>query len=203
VFFNMAASGDGQEQPGTPVFADGSFWQFRSSRENWFYESSADLVGDYEVVLQNNRLRIFELVNNEKKAVTRRGDNIRGMLCTGQGVMKYLDCPIYDGKTWKTSLRMDLPGTSVSRYIDIDYVVKGPAETTTPAGTFKTLRIEGYFQRPVKNQGIIENKFTIFFNHECQCIVKFVREAELPATGGGGAKMEIVLIKLGTSIKAE
>jgi hypothetical protein len=204
VLLTIVPAAPGQEESRRPIFRDGSFWQYRASQENWFYDRSADLIGNYEVVLENHRLRVFAIKGNEREEINQPGAyELRGMTCLVRSDWKFLDCPIQVGKTWKASTRVNLNvPAGRSSPIEIEYAVKGMEEVTTPAGTFNAFRIEGYYQRPTK-EGFVQNKFVHFFNQDCQCIVKFRRQVEVGATAGAGPKREIELIKLGTSLKVE
>lgn len=188
----------GQEQAPAPVIKDGTFWQFRATRENWYQSTSTALAGDYEVLYQNSQLKVFKLDGASREEITGVGaDELKRMISLGQDQRKYFDLPLFEGK--KRSASYTESGSPSAR-TNVTYEVKGIEDVSTPGGNFRTFRIEGGARTSVTGNNysfMVDRKYLQFYNTDVQSIVKFHFETKSASGADSPSIREIELIKFG------
>ncbi len=173
-----------------PTPKEGDRWEFKAATTGSSSSTSDRLSGNYEVVYLKGQLEAYELADGKKAPVgPLTSAQLRRMVPFGQDEMQYLKFPISVGNKWAINYTAESPGVRNPPKRSAEFNVEQEGETTTTAGTFKTLKIKGSGQtlgRPVTQA------WEYFYSSNCKAITKYNYDS---AVGGNGGKVEIELTK--------
>lgn len=135
-----------ERQAVLPTIAEGTFWQFKAATTFLSGVSSTrEVSGDYEVIYQDDKLRVFILNGAERAEIEDvRAEELKRMIAIGQDGRKYLDFPLSVGKKWNAVYPVRLPDSRFTIQRNVGYV-KGIENIQTPGGNFEAFRIDGWF----------------------------------------------------------
>jgi hypothetical protein len=104
-----------------------------------------ELGGDYEVIYQDDKLRVFILNGAERTEIEDvRAEELKRMIAIGHDGRKYLDFPLSVGNKWNAVYPVRLPGGRFTIQRNVGYV-KGIENIQTSTGNFEAFRIDGWF----------------------------------------------------------
>lgn len=190
-----------QEEVAAPIYKDGDFWVFRVTQSDRIGTSSTRRDGEYQVSYADRRFKVSRLLGDETDTVESRGDDLRGLLGieSKNKQFQYLQFPLFVGQTW--SREYQYSGGEGGRYAlrrrTAKQSVVGIEQITTPAGTFRTFKIES----DRIGAGLGGEVLVLLYHYSpgSKSIVKFL----MSWSGERGAYLgttEIELIKFGTAL---
>lgn len=185
-----AARAFGQEQAPAPVHRDGQSWQYRITETHLGVSKSNPLDGIYEIRIVGEEIRVAKLINNQREGVSGRGGVLRELVGKNQSDDPDFKFPLIAGQKWSYQYMASAIGSKKKMTRDVEITVSGPEEVTTPAGTFRALKIR-------KEDGGARGQnmwLTIhYWSPETNSVVK----SSYDSTEGGamGTKREVELIK--------
>lgn len=177
----------GQDQAPEPIFRQGDYWRFRIQEENLPY-STRSLSGDYELTYNGKNFVITQGGGANLKFVE-KGQSEVGILyaMVGRGMThggQFLKFPLSVGQRWKLEYSMTIRGDPQPIRFVAQNEVLNVETLTTPAGTFRTFKIERSFENK------LFGTFTYNYSEQTKSIVKMVydfREAK-----GGTRTVELM-----------
>ena len=189
-----------QEQVAAPVYKDGDFWVFRVTQSNRIGMDTARLEGDYQISYASGEAKFLELTGSEKIEMTQNINELQGMLGIDQKdkIFQYLQFPLVVGQKWTREYQYrGYSGTkTVVRRRTASQSVVGIEQITTPAGTFRTFKIES---EPIgAGEGGEVWILRYHYSPETKSIVKFLMTRS-GLRGEDRGKTEIELIRFGTA----
>jgi hypothetical protein len=186
-----------ERQAVLPTIAEGTFWQFKAATTFVSGVSrTKELGGDYEVIYQDDKLRVFILNGDERTEIEDvRAEELKRMIAFGQDGRKYLDFPLSVGKKWNTPYLVRLPGSRFTIQRNVGYV-KGIENVQTPGGNFEAFRIDGWLSGNAWIDGTYSGPYTVFYAPQAGSIVKLLYENK-SNVGDYRPRHEIELVKLG------
>jgi hypothetical protein len=193
IVFLWAASGLAQERPERPPYREGEFWQFKYRSWDWMplsTDSTRLPDGIYEIVYSQKQFRTFYAGPDEREEMSPANAKLMPLLAQGQD----FQFPLAPGKKWSYEYTLTQamgdggPVHIVHWRRIVELNVEGIVSVSTGAGAFKAFkvvkvdrRIGSYRPREVT---------TYHYSEQTNSVVKML-------FGGGGAKIEAVLIKHG------
>lgn len=171
------------------------YWRFRAKTFDAIASSSDQLNGEYEVTAAPDGKLLQSLLGGEQKLPVGESSaaELKRMFRAGQDEREYLRFPL-EGK-WSKTYSYSIPGVAKMLRKTVEYKVVGEEEVTTPAGTFRTIKIEGDARVPTPS-GAVDQKWVYYFAQDIGVIVKFNYDS---AVGEKGAKIDIELLKFSVS----
>ena len=190
-----------QEQAAAPTYKDGDFWVFRITNNDRMGTNSARREGEYQVSYVGRALKVSRLVGEETGDVESLGGNLRGMfgIESKNKRYQYLQFPLIVGQTWTRDYEYSGSqgrGQFALRRRTAKQSVVGLEQITTPAGTFRTFKIES--DRIGAGQGGDVLVLLYHYSAETKSIVKLLMSRSGQA-GQDRGQTEIELIKFGTA----
>jgi hypothetical protein len=182
----FAANLSAQDSSPAPVYKNGDVWVFKVEEKGGNYSSRA-LDGDYEVTHKGGKF-IVRRPGGEKTETRQDVDSVRDMLYDPDDKNQYLQFPLSIGKKWNTDYEADTRQGNQNRRRSAETKVTVAEQITTPAGTFRTFKIERYETAPTK-RSTERSTFTYYYSPEVGGIVKIAYGRE------GGFTRTIELIK--------
>ena len=186
-----------ERQAVLPTIAEGTFWQFKGATTFISGVSSTrEVSGDYEVIYQDGKLRVFIFSGDERTEIEDvRTEELKRMIAIGQDGRKYLDFPLSVGKKWNAVYPVRLPDSRFTIQRNVGYV-KGIENIQTPGGNFEAFRIDGWFSGNAWIDGTYSGPYTLFYAPQTGSIVKVLYENKSNASSSR-PRHEIELVKLG------
>ena len=157
--------------------------------------NEAYLDGEYDVGISDGKCEVTQEIKGVIRFVA--GDHA-AELCRMIGIdpdqRMYIDPPHKINQMWSKSHKYRvprLPGMEFERIVT--YKVVGYEELPTPAGTFKTFKIEGHYEKePSQWTEAFKQKWVYYYAEDIGKIVKWRYDSSV---GKKGAKIEIELIQ--------
>jgi hypothetical protein len=187
----------GERKALLPAIGEGTVWQFKSFT-TWplRVSSISERNGDYELIYQNRKLKVFSLNRDERAEIEdTRAEELKRMIALEHSERQYLHFPLSIGKRWNVAYPVRLPGGGFTMQRNIGYV-KGIENIQTAIGTFEVFRIDGWISGNAWIDGTYSGPYALFYSPETASVIKLVYENKSNGTGSG-PRREIELIKLG------
>jgi hypothetical protein len=170
-----------QDQAARPTFTEGDTWQFNVRRSNHPAESTAELSGIYELTYTGGKIKAFSIEGAKKNELT-LADPLDGPAQTllswigSSESRQMLKFPMSVGQKWSYKFDSRGAGTrNVARH-DVDVVVTGIDQVTTPAGTFKAFKLVGEDGWAFGKSGRRTFSTTYFFSPDTKSLTKLTSE---------------------------
>ena len=193
IIFLLATSGLAQDRPERQPYREGEFWQFKYRSWGWMplsTDSTRLPDGIYEIVYSQKQFRTFYAGPEEREELSPANPKLMNLLAQGQD----FQFPVAPGKKWSyeytrtQSVGDGGPVHIVHQRRIVELHVERIERVTTEAGilnAFKVVKVDRrigtYRPREVT---------TYYYSEQTNSVVKML-------FGGGGAKIEAVLIKHG------
>ena len=181
-----------QDQAPAPNFSEGDFWQFKVTEKGFIGYSSEAGDAVYELVYSQSGIKMLRLFGDQKEELDRQASfPVLALLGLSKG-QEDLRFPLSLGQKWTYEYKFTPRGARRANVVSVEISVMGSEDVTTPAGTFRALRIhkdEGW-SRP--GGGRTQQITTYFYSPQTKSIVKSKMESE------DGARREVELIKYGS-----
>lgn len=185
----LCALSHAQEQIPDPVFQEGDFWQFKVREWDYIGSSSDALNGVYELVYTQGQFKLFS-VTGEQKEELKPHVALLSMVAGSENSLRF---PLSTGHSWSYSYQTKLRGGQKTYSRTVEVRVSGIEQITTPAGTFKSLKLEK------SDRGATADSLwvtTYYYGTEARSIIKSFYDSS--AGTGRGGKRKIELIKFGS-----
>ena len=187
----------GQEQAPPTKFKEGDFWQFKAREWDAIGKSSKLFDGLWEISASQGKVKVLYLTGDKKEEVDLAQVSAQGAwLFALIGRSKFypdLKFPFSVGDKWNWDYKAPIYGTNKILSRSVEVRVTGIEQVATPAGTFRTFKLEKDDRSGPRNVYVT----TIFYSPETKSVVKSLLDASVG--GGAGAKREIELIKFGSA----
>jgi hypothetical protein len=182
-----------QDQAAKPTFKEGDTWQFNVRRSNRQAESTAELLGIYELTYRGGKIKAFS-VEGAKKDELNLTDPMDGPAQTllswlgSSESRQILRFPMSVGQKWSYQFDSRGAGTrNITRH-DVDVVVTGIDQVKTPAGTFKAFKLVGEDGWAFGRSGHRTFSTTYFFSPDTKSLTKLTSERN----DGGVGDLELI-----------
>jgi len=183
----------GQENPAPSSSPKAYLFRAEISGSAKNFNSTDRLEGDYKVVASKDGLQVLRLIDGQEYLIGgESADELRRMLGIGQDEREYLNKDPTK-KQWGAKYSYKLPMVKKTFLREAEYKIVSEGESkTTPAGTFKTVKIE-CDSKAVFEVGTFKQKWVYYYAPEIDSIVEWNYDS---AVDQKGAKIEIKLIGL-------
>ena len=199
----LAASGYSQEQPESPPYQEGEYWQFKYRSWGWMpltYDSRRLIDGVYEVVYSQKQFKTFYLGPDGKEELSPPNPKIMYLLDPGRDIQ----FPLAPGKTWSYDYKQLVHmgqgiGTFIQfRFRTVTLTVGAMQKVKTEAGIVDAFRVVKVDRINTASSGPTT---TYFFSPQTRSVVR-MGGAELTDTQAPPGRIEILLVKHGVAAGA-
>ena len=177
----------GQDEATKPGYKNGETWLFTSKDSGTIgSDPSKMLNGTYELSIVDGKFKIAAISGSQKDELDPRPPTLSCLL----GFCPNLNFPLTVGKQWTRDYKGSYIGSNKTMARKVAYQVKGIEQVTTPAGTFRALKLESDDRAGPRDYWTT----TYWYSPETKSIVKY----QFDATAGGqeaGLQRNIELIK--------
>ena len=187
-----------QDEASAPIYQQGDFWLFRVSEKEMLPQSTAALNGIYEVIFLEGQFRVRRPGREAFQGRQEIGE-LLALIGNPSDELQYLQFPLAVGKKWKANYQITFRGANRAVNRTGDSSVTGMEAVTTPAGTFRSFKIERQDTGGAGAPGVNPPRMvsTYYYSPETRCVVKYSLEI-YDRTGGSLGKREIELVKFGS-----
>jgi hypothetical protein len=127
-----------QDEAAKPSYKNGDTWLF-SAKEGGSTGSASNLLnGNYELSIVDGKLKVASVQGAQKEDMDPRPPALLNLLTFGPN----LQFPLTVGKQWTRDYKGTYVGSNKPVARKITYEVKGIEQVTTPAGTFRAVKLE-------------------------------------------------------------
>ncbi len=159
-----------------PTYSNSQSWRFKVA-EKYFVVNTTNTLGNavYQVVLENNRRRVFEIDGDKRTEITiSMADELRRLFFQPTSIFEYLKFPLCVGMSWETEYKIQ-NGASVF-YRKATSRVVGVKDITVPAGTFRVFEISRYAIGSGGESG--SSTFSFFYSPQAKAIIRYEYETK-------------------------
>lgn len=127
-----------QDEIGKPAYKNGDTWVFTVKESGTIGSTSNALNGTYEISIVDGKMKVASVQGSQKDDLDPRPGALVALLTFGPN----LSFPLAVGKQWTRDYKGTYVGSNKPIARKITYEVKGTEQVTTPAGTFRAIKLE-------------------------------------------------------------
>ena len=197
-FFLAAVDLFAQDEAPAPTYQQGDFWLFRVNEKDMVPQSTAALSGVYDVMFVEGQFRVGRPGREPFPGRQEIGE-LLAMLSNPSDAMQYLQFPLAVGKKWKANYQITFRGANRAMNRTGDNAVTGIETVATPAGRFRSFKIERQDTGGVGPPGMDPPRMasTYYYSPDARCVVKYHLEV-LSQTGSNLGTRDIEVVKFGS-----
>ncbi len=127
-----------QDEAAKPAYKNGDTWVFAVKESGTIGSTSNALNGTYEISIVDGKMKVASVQGAQKDDLDPMPGALLALLTFGPN----LSFPLTVGKQWSRDYKGTYVGSNKPIARKITYEVKGTEQVTTPAGTFRAIKLE-------------------------------------------------------------